>query len=210
MSSGLAASASSRSRLSGVWNSLMSSRTSRAEEPNRNSASAFASSVFRSRWGRRRGRRRAAGPDRSARLDSAIRSTRQSTASGCPSTPTAKLSRTASRSIGLRGSSSSSGIPVAAASARSRCRRHRARPRPRARWPLMSSRRSTLPGAASPADSASAKSAASSKVSPRRSQPVRRPPTPRPVASASSAGIAGRRITSNSSTTFGRRWTSCS
>ena len=79
---------SSRSRLSGVWNSLMSSRTSRSASRRGTPLSAFAISVLPVPGGadeEEDGERPASGRSGPA-LTSATRSTRQSTASGWPST----------------------------------------------------------------------------------------------------------------------------
>ena len=97
-------SASSRSSASGVWNSLMSSRTSLATEPNMNSASVFASSVLPVPVGPTKrntpsGRVGSVSPA----LTSAIRSTMTPTASSCPSTRSLKKPRTSSRSSGRLG-----------------------------------------------------------------------------------------------------------
>ena len=115
-------SASSRSRLCSVWNSVMSSRTRRSADPKRNSASAFAISVLPVPVGPTK-RNTPSGRVGSVRLAliRAMRSTRQSTASGWPSTRAVKNCRTSSRSSGASGSTTWSGRPVASESVARTC-----------------------------------------------------------------------------------------
>jgi hypothetical protein len=113
----VAASPRSRSRLSGVWYSLMSRRTSRSSEPKTKALNALAISVLPVPVGPTK-RKTPSGRvgSVSPAFTSAMRSTRQSTASGCPSTLASKKARTRSRLSVARGSSTWSGSPVASLS----------------------------------------------------------------------------------------------
>ena len=106
----------SRSNDSCVWYSLMSSRISRSGEPKRNSASAFAISVFPVPVGptKRKTPNGRVGSVTPA-LIIAIRSTMQSTASRCSRTRRAKNVRTSSSGSGAAASSRASGSPELAA-----------------------------------------------------------------------------------------------
>ena len=160
-------SARSRSWLSGVWYSLMSSRTSRSAEPKRNSASALAISVLPVPVGPTK-RKTASGRLGSVRpaLTSAIRSTRQSIASGWPSTRARRSARTSSRSSGASGSRIASGSPEARAAWRAR-RRRRGSSRPFSIASSTAAWRSwrALPGAATPGMNCCASSRLSSRTS---------------------------------------------
>ena len=105
----------------GLWNSLMSRRTSRSAEPNRNSASAFAISVFPVPVGPTN-RKTPSGRVGSVTpaLIIAMRSTTASTASSCPRTRRAKNSRVSSSRSGIEASSISSGNPLDRLSAATR------------------------------------------------------------------------------------------
>ena len=104
----------SRSKASGDWYSLMSIRTSRSADPKRNSARVLAISVLPVPVGPTKrntpsGRVGSVTPA----LIIAMRSTMQSTASGCSSTRSVKKERTSSSGSGAAASSSASGKPGA-------------------------------------------------------------------------------------------------
>ena len=108
---------SRRSNASGDWYSLMSMRISRSADPNRNSARVFAISVFPvpvgpTKRNTPRGREGSVTPA----LIIAMRSTMQSTASGCSRTRSVKNAFTASSGSGAAASRSASGSPELAAS----------------------------------------------------------------------------------------------